>query len=244
MAHKIYIRKPEGFNKETIEYYKTFAEIVPEKECDIVVINDFTPIKTKKIVACNSTGLDHIKAKKIISLRGEDLSDFTAVAELTLSMAIMLTRLFKNEEIKGKILGLIGCGRIGQQFKEMADKMNMRVFCYDNEAHSNNDLKGLLEASDIVSLHITSDEENRNFMDKQVFKRMKKGAIFLNSARPWLVDEEALKWALNNKLAAAWYDFDMFQHPKLITTSHLGGTTKESRKQSELLIAKQIKNYD
>jgi len=102
-------------------------------------------------------------------------------------------------------------------------------------------LNTLLQESDIVVLSITSDEVNRNFLDKSKFKRMKDGVILLNYSRPWLVHEQDLLWALNNKLSACWYDFDMpFQHPKLITTSHMGGTTKESKKRSELLIAKKI----
>ena len=95
MANKIFLRNPGNFNAETVEYYKTFAEFVPEEEADIIVINDFNPIKTKKIVACNSTGTDHIQAKRIIKLQGEDLSDYTAVAELCLGMMIIVTRLFK-----------------------------------------------------------------------------------------------------------------------------------------------------
>lgn len=103
-------------------------------------------------------------------------------------------------------------------------------------------LEQLLKESDIVSLHITADESNRNFMDKEKFRMMKDGAIFLNSSRGWLVDYEALKWALDNKLAACWTDFDLpIKHDKLITTSHIGGSTLESTRKSELLIAQKIK---
>src|SRR3990167_10994587 len=102
-------------------------------------------------------------------------------------------------------------------------------------------LEELLKNSDIVSIHITSDEENRGYLDSKKFGKMKDGAILLNSSRPWLVDYEALKWALDNKLSAAWFDFDLpFEHDKLKTTPHLGGTTKESKKKSELLLAQKI----
>jgi phosphoglycerate dehydrogenase-like enzyme len=102
-------------------------------------------------------------------------------------------------------------------------------------------LDNLLQESDIVVLSITSDEKNRDFMDQKKFQKMKSGAVFLNHSRPFLVNEEALKWALDNKLSACWFDFDMpFKHPKLITTSHLGGTTKESKAKSELILAKKL----
>ena len=241
---KIHLRNPEGFFPETITYYKTFAELVPEEDSDIIVINDFQPIETKKVVACNSTGLDHIKAKKIISLRGEDLSDYTAVAELCLGMMIMVTRLFKKEEIRGKTLGLLGSkGRIASQFRGMAEYMGMNVRGYDKE-DSNQTLKGLLKESDVVSLHITADNENKNFMDEKLFKFMQDGAIFLNSTRPWLVDEKDFLWALDNKLAAAWVDFEMpFKHKRLVTTPHAGGTTVESRRKTEMILAKKVDEY-
>lgn len=238
---KLYIRDPEKFVPETLEFYKKNFEIVDTiPRADVAVINDFRRIVTRKIVACNSTGVDHIKSPKIISLRGEDLSDLTAVPELCLGMAIYLTRTFKQEEIRGKTLGIIGIGRIGKKFGEYAIDMGMRVIGCDKNISVVN-LNSLLENSDIVSLHITADQNNSSYFTKSKFENMKDGAIFLNSARNWLVDYPALKWALENKLSGAWFDFEMpFEHPKLITTSHLGGTTKESKKKSEMIIANKL----
>ena len=239
---KIYIPNPEKFFPETIEFYKTFAELTDADQADLVVINDFEPIESTKPVACNSTGLDHIKAPEIISLRGEDLTDFTAVPELCLGMMICLTRTFKKEEIRGKTLGIIGYGRIGKKFREYAKALGMEVWAYDSAGVNVIPFTDLLPSADIVSLHISSDEVNRGYFDKEKFGKMKDGSIFLNSSRPWLVDYEALKWALDNKLSVAWFDFDMpFVHDKLRTTPHLGGTTLESKKKSELLLAEKVK---
>jgi len=237
---KIHIIHPEKFHKETIDFYKENFIFASKEEADVLVMNSFEPIEATKTVAINTTGIEHIKAPKIISLRGEDLRDFTAVPELCLGMAVYLTRIFKKEEVRGKMLGLIGYGRIAQIFADYASGVGMQAQWYDKSGGI--DLKSLLETSDIVSLHITADEENRNFMDREKFEQMKNGAIFLNSARPWLVDEEALKWALDNKLAGAWTDFEIpLQHEHLIQMPHLGGTTKESTKRSELLIARKLK---
>jgi len=248
---KIYLRG--NFFPEVVKFYEKHFAIVDEKEADILVINDFNPIEAPdKIVACNSTGLDHIKAKKIISLRGEDLSSLTAVAELTLAMGIYCMRIFRKEEIKGKILGIIGYGRIGQRFDEYASYIGVNTCFYDKENRQDLwtrklwarklSLKQLLKKSDIISLHITADESNRNFIDREKFEMMKDGTIFLNSARPWLVEEKGLKWALNNKLAGCWTDFDLpFTHPKLLTTPHIAGGTLESRRKTELIIAHKLK---
>lgn len=238
---KLYIRDSIEFNPETIEFYKKNFELVEEKKlADVIVINDFRQITSDKPVACNSTGVEHIHAKKIISLRGEDLKELTAVPELCLGMAIYTMRVFKGQEMKNKTLGIIGLGRIGIQLSDYARIIGAKVIGYDKLKNIGK-LEKVLEESDIVSIQITADRENTNFLTKKHFEKMKEGAILLNSARPWMVEMNSLRWALDNKLAGAWFDFElMFTHPKLITTSHLGGTTPESKKISEMIIAKRL----
>lgn len=239
---KIYLKGQ--FWSETIEFYKSFAEIVSEQEADLIVTNSFKSLETNKPVAANMTATEHIKSPEIINLRGEDLSGFTAVGELTICMAGYLIRKFKKEELKKKIIGIIGVGRIGTDVLQHAEHFKMKIWLYDHSLHQASVLNDLLENSDIVSLHITAEESNRNFINKEALDKMKNKAIFLNSARPWLVNYDALKWALDNKLAGAWFDFEMpFTHSKMITTPHLGGTTRESTKKSEILIAKKVKQY-
>lgn len=245
---KLFLRHKENFHPETLDFYQKNFELtdVPT-ESDIIVINDFEPVKTALTpVACNSTGIDHIDAPKVISLRGEDLSDLTAVPELCLAMAIYCTRIFKGEEVRGKTLGLIGYGRIAKRLAKIASSVGMNVMIYDKCRIDWNvhdwaiDIDALCRNSDIVSLHITADEENRNFIDKEKFEKMKDGAIFLNSSRDWLVDQKDLYWALENKLSGAWVDFTIPYAENLVTTPHLGGSTKESRQKSEMIIAKKL----
>lgn len=249
---KTYIINPDKLHPETLEFYKSFANLTNYiEDADIIISANFDGVDTDKkvIVGTNTTGLDHIKAPnaQIVSLRGLDLTEFTAVPELCIGMAIYLMRLWKKEEIKGKTLGIIGYGRIGRQLADYATVMGMNVIAIDKEGANDSvyTLEKLLAESDIVSLHITADEENRNWLNLDKIKLMKDGAILLNSARPWLVDYEALSHALHTmKLAGAWFDFDVsdyFKHARMYTTPHLGGTTVESTKRSELLIAKEIK---
>jgi phosphoglycerate dehydrogenase-like enzyme len=242
---KVYLRDLDNFSNEAISFYRKHFEITKEElNSDYIVINNFDTIETDKPVACNTTGIEHIKSPEIISLRGEDLSELTAVAELCIGMMILLTR-GKHEEIKGKTLGIIGLGRIGKQLAYMAYNMGMEVLWYDKASANSMSLDKVLHNSDIISLQITSDPENKNFFNKKMFEKMKNGSIFLNSSRPWLVDMKGLKWALNKKLSYAWYDFDMsFEHDRLITTPHMGGTTRESHEKSELIIANKLLHYD
>lgn len=238
---KLYLRNQEEFYPDTIEFYEKHFDIVYTKDAaDIIVLNNFRGIKTNKIVACNSTGIDHIKAPKVISLRGEDLSDLTAVPELCLAMAIYTMRLFKNQEVKGKRLGIIGYGRIGKKFEEYALNMGMGVLRYDKYKKIGK-LDDVLKRSDVISIHVSSDYKNRSLIRRKHFDKMKDGVILLNSARPWIVEWASLKSALEDKLAGAWFDFELtITHPNLITTSHLGGTTEESKQISEMLIAKKL----
>ena|SRR3990167_10455527 len=94
-------------------------------------------------------------------------------------------------------------------------------------------LEELLKTSDIISLQITADEENRNFMNLEKFKLMKQDSWFINSARDWLVDPEALAWAKANRLTDAWSDF-----PK-----HQAGKTIESLIATEIFMANKLVNY-
>lgn len=240
---KIYLRKKDTFSSQALALYEEFFKVVENPlDADIIVINDFEPIEADKIVACNSTGLDHIKAPEVISLRGEDLSDLTAVPELCLGASIALTRQLLHHEVKGKTLGIIGFGRIGKKFKEYAKALGMEVWAYDSMGTNLIPLEELLPTADIVSIHITADEDNRGYFDNKKFAKMKRGAILLNSSRPWLVDYDALKYALDTRLAGAWFDFEMpFAHEKLFTTPHLGGTTKQSKEKSEFIIAEKLK---
>lgn len=186
-----------------------------------------------KAVATRTTGLDHLdldyckeKGIEVLSLRGEDLSDITATAEWTfLNMGMLLRK--TGHELQGKTLGIIGYGRIGKLLHQYANAFKMRVIAADK----GQGLDYLLKESDIVSLHITADEENRNFMDGDKFELMKNGSWFLNSSRDWLVKATSLEWALRKgKLAGAWSDFP----------EHQGGKTIESLVKTEEFIAEKL----
>src|SRR3990167_4680066 len=160
-----------------------------------------------KLVATRTTGTDHITGKvEVIKLVGEELTDVVAVPELCLWAMLELVRKRGGQELRGKTLGIIGNqGRIGNILNNMATYLGMKVLGQDIKdtdservSHAGK-LDVILQSSDIISLNISSTEENRGFMDRAKFEMMKDGTYFLNSARPWLVDDEAFKWAMENK---------------------------------------------
>ena len=205
-----------------------------------------------KVVATQTTGLDLIdlefckqKNIEIISLRGSDLTDLKAVSELCLAMMIVLMRTLEKpgHELRGKTLGLWGKGRIGTHMEDLGKKHGMNVIFYDPNVQGGVSLEELLEKSEVISIHATSDEVNRGMVSYEHFKQMKQCPFFLNSSRPWLVQD--LERALNeNLISGAWVDFDLdFKHPKLITTSHRGGDTWESLLKSEQIIVEKVLKY-
>ena len=211
---------------------------------------DLAPIKA---IFTRTTGKDHIDLKyceekgiEVVNLQSGWLTEVVAVPELCLWAMLELVRRRGGRELKGKTLGIIGYGRIGQLLDRMIDGFCVDILRYDNDPKDFglddlDNLDDLLKKSDIVSLNISSTEENRNFFDKDKFAQMKEGSYFLNSSRNWLVDNDAFKWALDNKLAGAWSDFEVpFEHPKLLVTNHKGGKTLESSLKTEKILVDKI----
>lgn len=258
---KIYLRNQGNFHPETVCFYQENFELVPEDDAEIVVINDFEPIETEKVVAINATCPDNVKAPEIIKLEPEtgELDDIVAVPELTLWAMLELVRKRGGQELNGKVLGIVGYGRISKLVKKRAESFGMEIIYYDTKELDRLFPKKfidlfkttprglycldlLLANSDIVSLNITASEDNRNFMDRAKFEQMKCGSYFLNSSRGWLVDNNALKDALaSGKLAGAWSDFPTgFENPNLLITNHIAGSTLESKQKTEMIIARKV----
>ena len=144
-------------------------------------------------------------------------------------------------ELEGKHFAVWGHGRIGYHVDRLAKAFGCSVRWYDPDQKGSTALEELLPWAHIVSLHVTADESNRNLVNSSKFKLFRDGAFFLNSSRAWLVDFDELKDALENKLNAAWFDFELpFKHPQLVTTSHIGGSTFESLIKTEDILVKKL----
>ena len=194
-----------------------------------------------KLVATRTTGTDHITGKvEVIKLVGEELTDVRAVPELCLQKMLELLRR-DGRELSGKTVGLIGYeGRISKILREFLEPITEDIWGIEKGTEAQ-DIKHFLNSCDVVSLNISSTEENRGFMDRSKFEMMKDGSYFLNSARPWLVDDEAFKWAMKNKLAGAWSDFPLgWTAENLIQTNHIGGKTLESSIKTEKIITEKL----
>lgn len=116
---------------------------------------------------------------------------------------------YEGFDLEGKTLGVIGTGKIGQNVIKMAKAFNMKVIAHD--AFPNNEsakelgyeyvsLEALLSNSDVITLHVPSLPETRHMLNKDNMKKIKKGAILVNTARGDVIETAALVEALNTKI--------------------------------------------
>jgi len=164
-------------------------------------------------------------------------------------------------ELTGKTLGLIGCGRIGQDVAHMAQGMGLKVIAYDPVMSAADfegvnitsaDLETVYAMSDFISVHAPLTPQTDKLLNAETIQKCKDGVLIVNCARGGIVDEAALLEALNSgKVAGAALDVytseppkedlqELLSHPKLICTPHLGASTEEAQLNVAREIAEQM----
>ena len=165
-------------------------------------------------------------------------------------------------ELRGKVLGLIGLGRIGGEVARRAEAFDMQVVAYDpyiSEAAAKElqvelvNLDRLLAESDFISLHTALSPATQNMINAKSIEKMKKSARIVNAARGELIDEAALAEALKSgRLGGAALDVFVEEPPKnspliglpnLIGTPHIAGSTAEAQEEVGTQVAVQIRDY-
>jgi D-3-phosphoglycerate dehydrogenase / 2-oxoglutarate reductase len=169
---------------------------------------------------------------------------------------------FMGVELYAKNLGLIGCGNIGALVAERALALKMKVIAYDPFLSLERavklgvekvELDDLLARADLISLHTPLTEKTKNILSAEALGRTKRGVIIVNAARGGLVDEAALRTALDSgHVAAAAFDVfvvepakesALFGAPNFVATPHLGASTNEAQENVALQIAEQMSDY-
>lgn len=243
--------------------------------------------KANKLMAigCFCIGTNQVDlvtaTKKGIPVFNSPYSNTRSVAELVIAEAIMLLRDIprknaaahlgdwqkdaKNSyEARGKVLGIVGYGHIGSQVSVLAESMGFKVIFYDIEpklplgnAQPIGSLEKLLNAADIVTLHVPETPSTYMMMNKTRIYQMKKGASLINLARGTVVDIDALCEALDSKhLAGAALDvFPVEPETKgpgfvspvqgrtnVLITPHIGGSTMEAQYNIGIEVAQKLIN--
>ena len=169
---------------------------------------------------------------------------------------------FMGVEITGKTLGVIGCGNVGSIVANRAIGLKMKVIAYDPFLSLDRavalgvekvELDELFRRADVVTLHTPLTEKTKNVIDGKAIAVMRKGVRIINCARGGLVDEAALRAALDSgHVAGAAFDVfteepatanPLFGHPNVVCTPHLGAATTEAQENVALQIAEQMSDY-
>lgn len=222
-----------------------------------------------KILARFGIGVDNFdlqaaREQGIICTNAPGLNT-NAVAEHTMSLILSLTRQivrFDNEvrqgqwikhpavELRGRTLGLIGCGAIARRVAGFAQAFGMDTVAYDaypNEAAAQAagitllPMEQVLQKADVVSVHVPGTEDTRHLIDEKAFAQMKERAFFINTSRGTVVDETALYLALaSGHLAGAAADVferepvdltaPLMRLPNFVATPHTAAITEEANR--------------
>jgi D-3-phosphoglycerate dehydrogenase / 2-oxoglutarate reductase len=167
---------------------------------------------------------------------------------------------FQGTELNGKVLGVIGFGRIGREVAKRATAFNMRVVVFDPFISKDSmkqspveflELKELLKIADFITAHTPLTPETKGVLNSETFKLCKKGVRVINCARGGIYDEKALVEAIDAGIVAG-AALDVFEvepppadhpfltHPKIISTPHLGAATQEAQENVAIEVVRQV----
>jgi len=153
-------------------------------------------------------------------------------------------------DLQGKTLGIFGLGRIGSTLAKRAKAFDMKIIYHNRKPIPKNKeksmgvryatLSNLISKSDIISIHVPHTKETDQLFDLKIFKKMKKSAFLINTARGKIINERHLTIALNKKMIAG-AALDVYEsepigknHPltkiqNVVLAPHIGSSTKETR---------------
>jgi len=249
---------------------------------EVIDANPNLKIISNYAVGFNNVDIKHASQKHIpvSNTPGIEISD--AVAEHTIALMFSLAKrlheaelfiregkyigwepmLLLGSQLKGKILGIVGLGRIGTGVAERAGRgMGMDVLYYDvirnkkfeKKYHAKfSAIKTILKTADVITLHVPLLPSTKHLIGRKEFALMKKTAILINTSRGPIINEKVLVKALKRKQIAG-AGLDVFEYePKIaaglaklnntILTPHIASATVEAREAMAILAAKNIIN--
>lgn len=234
-----------------------------------------------KVIARAGVGVDNVDVdaatRRGVIVANAPQSNVVTAAEHTMALLLALARhvpqahasltsgkwersRFSGVELYGKVLGVLGFGRIGQLVAHRAKGFGMRVLAYDPYMADDRFAEAGVEraatpgdvfaVADFLTIHLPKTPETESFLNTEAFKQMKDGVRVLNVARGPLIDDAALAEALESgKVAGAALDVfrsepvtdhPLFSDPRVIVTPHLGASTAEATDRAGLQAAEQV----
>ncbi len=251
-----------GYEILCVRSTRVTAETIDRADSLVLIIRVGSGINTIDVEAASERGI------YVANCPGKNS---IAVAELTMGLLLAVDRRIpqatealrkgqwlkkefgKADGLKGKKFGIAGFGRIGRAVAERAEAFEMEVLVWSRsytpeKAREDGttycpDLKTLCREADIISVHLPLNDSTRHLFNEELFNEMKPGAIFINTSRGELVDQEALYRAMEERglraaldvfegepgSTTAEYRHPILQHPNFVGTPHIGASTKQAQ---------------
>ena len=274
--HEVVFKELRGENliKEIGEYDALMVRSATKVTADVIKAG-----KNLKVIGRAGIGVDNIDieeaSKHGIYVVNSPGGSTRSVAELSIALMFALARKItradasmkngewakkklKGIELQGKILGLIGSGRIAQEVAKIANCLGMHVLVYsphctpEKAKAMNAELKSMEEIfsmADFISLHVPLTNDTRHMINEALLRKMKPTSFLINVARGGVVDEEALyKLLKEGSIAGAAMDVyeqepykgKLSELDNIILTPHIGAATKEGQIRAGVICAEQI----
>ncbi len=265
-----------------------FAEALPTVHG--LVVRSATKVRAEmleqatelRVIGRAGVGVDNIDLEgataRGVAVLNAPAGNTVSAAELTMALILSMVRRvaeadasvrrgewararFKGGELRGRVLGLVGAGRIGGEVAKRCRALGMRVVAHDPYLTDERaaalrveraTLDEVIEGADVLSLHVPLTDDTRNMIDRTALARMKKGSFLVNVARGGVVDEAALAASLaEGHLGGAALDVygnepleegsPLRGAPNLVLTPHLGASTGEAQKLVATEIAEAVR---
>ena len=236
-----------------------------------------------KVIGRAGVGVDNVDldvaTKNKILVMNTPLGNLEATAELTVGLMFSLYRhihlanssthegkwekaKYMGTELKGKTLGIVGFGNIGQRVAEICKVIGMQILTNSNSASDEVlnkfgakkvSTEEVLSSSDVLSLHTKLNDQTKNMLNQKSIATMKNSSVIINCARGGLINESDLKDALNNDVIAGAaidvYETEpatenvMFGAKNLLLTPHLGASSIEAQSNVAIDVANQVVDF-
>ncbi len=272
------LRQSPGFNVHVKTGLKGADLIKEVASCDALLVRSETKVNAEVIAASPAlrfigragTGVDNIDlgaaSRQGIVVANVPGGNTISAAEQTLALLFAMARnipqadastragkweraKFVGTEMTGKVLGVLGLGRIGREVATRAIGLHMRVVAYDPMGDESwcrragvgfASLDDVLAQADFITVHVPLTDQTKGLLNRETFAKTKKGVRVVNCARGGIIDEKALlEFVEKGHVKAAALDVfekepldpasPLLKHPEIILTPHLGASTEEAQ---------------
>ncbi len=257
--------KPDALKEIIRDYDALIVRSATKVTKDIINAADKLKVIGRAGVGLDNVDLEAATQKGIIVMNTPG-GNTISTAEHTISMMLSLSRnipqasqstkvgewkrsKFMGVELYGKVLGIVGFGRIGKELAKRAISFGVKVIAYDPYLSRENaaslgielvELEALFKSADYISVHTPLTDDTRHMISRNQFALMKKGVRIINCARGGIIDEIALVEAIKEgKVAGAAIDVfekeppaadnELLKFENVVVTPHLGASTEEAQ---------------